>query len=401
MEQEVKNVHKIPQYPYFDESTYELMNKICTTHKQYTKNVCEFQGGKFVVFRYKRASNFIEAESRECRGSMFLVDDNEKFLKPMCRPFEKFFEQGQIEKNDRRRKTLEIFYGPHSKVPVEVYEKLDGSIVSSFVYEDKLYLKSNKVIQNEITFLAREYLTKNLDLEEKVLNVTKKGYTVIFELTSPKNRVVIEHKDTKLTIIGIRHVYDGHYWTHDEMTNEFGKEHIVRKVDMNLEDVNNISKMKDIEGFVALYDNGLRIKYKTEWYLEKGGSNQGKPSCDFSRVIEFLRSGKTLDEWDRVSFEQDKIYVIDKMQKYLCSAYDDAKDLKKISPNRSDYMKHLTKDNIAWSIGNFYYKNENLDKTEIITQTLFSLGRALNAKLNSFYREYIQEHLMSSNATQK
>src|SRR5690606_31616056 len=96
----------------------------------------------------------------------------------------------------------------------EAYEKLDGSLMSMFFYRGEWRVASNGTpdAMGEVagfpglTFKKLFWDTFN-ELGYKLPDAG--GYTYIFELMTPYNRVVVPHKTNRLVLHGVRSVYDG------------------------------------------------------------------------------------------------------------------------------------------------------------------------------------------------
>ena len=188
--------------------------------------------------------------TRLARGAVLDEDGN-----VVSRPFSKFFnlnEQGLYLQNLPK------------ELP-EVADKLDGSLVIIFQHpKNKRWVSTTRRSWNNIqTQFANSWLEESAD------RLTP-GYTFCFELIAPWNQVVVSYPDERLILTGMVDSYGvDHSYQELEI---YGKEHQVETVPYRVRRIDTIDP-EDIdenqEGYVARYSNGLRVKIKGTWYLEK------------------------------------------------------------------------------------------------------------------------------------
>jgi len=179
-----------------------------------------------------------------CRG---LITDNHGNI--VARPFKKFF---NIEEN-RFTPTNDF----------EVYDKMDGSLIISFLYNDELIVASRASFASDQAIAAKKLLLEKYNTKSGMLS----GYTYLFELIAKWNRIVVDYgDDEKLVVLGVIETETGKECDFFEMENE-GFD-IVRKY----HGINDYSVLKTIiknneEGFIVKFSNGDRIKIKGEEYI--------------------------------------------------------------------------------------------------------------------------------------
>lgn len=152
----------------------------------------------FIMFNYNQIrSDFHNPIVRECRG--LILED--KTFRPLCVPFYKFANYGESYADDIDWNTA------------VVQEKIDGSIIKLWNYKETWNVSTNAQIdardanlKDTITEYSNFYelflvAAKNVNLDYGELDPDN---TYMFELTSPFNKVVISHKDTRITHIGTR-----------------------------------------------------------------------------------------------------------------------------------------------------------------------------------------------------
>lgn len=225
---------------------------------------------------------------RACRGTVIVVKDN-KDPHIACGPFFKFFNYGEDAD------TIDW-------QTASVQEKVDGSLIKCFYFKDKWFWVTNNSWNIEMklpTDIVSSYnepetdgaktfsdlifyaILKNLRtataLELKEFNALPKNYTYMFELVSPKNRIVCDQPETNLIFLGVRDNI-----THKEIsildTYKFKGLCLFKRVRVfglkNMDEVLDVCKSyKDNlhEGFVICDSNFNRIKIKCDRYMELKG----------------------------------------------------------------------------------------------------------------------------------
>ena len=173
----------------------------------------------------------------------------------LARPFKKFF--GLNEREHTYLKNLP------DETP-EIAIKHDGSLVIVFQLPSGTWTAvtrgswDNKQIQ-----CAKEWL-------HEYDWCLQKGYTYCFELVAPWNQIVIPYKDTKMILLGRVDPY-GQESTYEE-AHKYALDQYLEPVTywhqrVDEIDLDNISYK--IEGYVARYSNGLRVKLKATHYFER------------------------------------------------------------------------------------------------------------------------------------
>jgi RNA ligase len=178
-----------------------------------------------------------------CRG---LVTDDKGMV--VARPFKKFF---NIEESK---------HTPTSEF--EVYEKMDGSLGIVFNYCNEWIVATRGSFTSDQAVKGKEMLDK-LNTEYGMYP----GYTYLFEIIYPENRIVVDYKgQEKMVVLGVIETETGRDSKFHEMKNE-GFE-IVKKYD-GIKDYTVLKSMvgNNEEGFVVRFSNGDRCKIKGEEYL--------------------------------------------------------------------------------------------------------------------------------------
>ncbi len=269
------------------------------------------------IFNYRLASytDFQQPGAMECRGTMFEVE-GDKAVRLAAHPMEKFF---NLYENPM---TMDLDLGS----VVEIYEKADGSLISTYLHNDNLRLKSKGSLFSDVAIDAMTWLDKHQELKSHLAILTRIGYTVNLEWCGPGNRIVLGYLESTLKILNMRSTRNGDY---DDAIRSvsWAQPYLVESVDIDptfvasKEFVDGIPAMTGIEGFVLVLYSGQRVKVKCEWYL---GLHRAKDSVtNPRRLFECILEGGIDDI--RVMFREDPaaIAIIDAMQIKVDHLYND------------------------------------------------------------------------------
>jgi len=199
------------------------------------------------------------------------VTDSEGTI--IARPFRKFFNMEE---------------GKHTPTSeFEVYEKMDGSLGIFFYYEGNPVFATRGSFTSDQAIKGREILNKyNWQYG------TYEGYTYLFEIIYPENRVVVNYNGLEeLIVLGVIETSTGKECKYSEMENEGFV--LVKKYD----GIKNYSTLKslisnDAEGFVVRFSNGDRMKIKGEEYLRL---HKIMTNLSTTAIWELVSSGGNID----------------------------------------------------------------------------------------------------------
>jgi len=222
-----------------------LDNKLITKQKHPSLDLFIYNYTPECVFSKKW-----DKVTKTCRG--LILDINNEIV---ARPFEKFFNYGEIEESLPNRTP-------------KIYKKLDGSLIIVTWYNNDLIVSTRGSFVSEQSQIARKILLANYPLIEKIKS--DEGFTYLFEYTSPSNRIVILYPEERLTLLAVIINWDGRecnldYWRSfdfikvvDEYKAEWSEDTIQQLLDLNL---------NNEEGFVLRWDNNFRVKVKFAEYF--------------------------------------------------------------------------------------------------------------------------------------
>lgn len=231
--------------------------------KFFFKDFVNTFGTKLRVFSYHIASysDWIKPDALECRGIMFEIDENEKPIRIVSRPMQKFF---NLNENPL---TMNLDY---SKI-LYFMTKEDGSLISSYQDKGYLFLKSKTSIESDQVYQASAWLNKpeNSAFRSAILDVTNQGYTVNMEWVSPDNRIVLGYEESKLVVLNVRHNKTGTYLDPQSLRRVAGfKGYVVEFFEAPTDAETWIKETREsvgIEGYVAVMEDNI-FKLKTDWY---------------------------------------------------------------------------------------------------------------------------------------
>ena len=269
---------------------------------------------------------------RVCRGCIVSVEDINN-PKMVCTPFYKFFNYGEKECDSIDWETSVVL------------EKVDGSLIKLFNYKNNwIWITNNgwNIDSDLIDALPCKYQetdTDNLktyeDLKNYALNKllsTKelrdefdeldKEYTYMFELISPKNRIICEYEKTELVFLGVRNINTWQEVSAFEFTKRLPILSLFRRPQIfNLRNIDDIlalcNSYKDTanEGVVVCDKNFNRFKIKCQHYLS---IKYTKKSFKFSsqHILEAYLNG-TIDD-ALANFKELNIKLDIIKENYLC-----------------------------------------------------------------------------------
>ena len=266
------------------------------------------------VFSYRLASytEFLKPDALECRGHMFRVEGDSAELVSL--PFEKFF---NLNENPL---TMDLDLGAVDFV----HDKRDGSLISTFIHEDMVCLKSKTSIGSDQALDATRTMHENPRLLSSLTELCKFGYTVSMEYTAPDNRIVLPYQERELRILGVRDHHSGDYVPYDLLYAEYGEfmvdDHTEKFDSGNTEEfIHAIYDETGIEGYVVGLENGQRFKVKTNEYLSL---HRAKDSINSNRRLFEVALNDATDDL-RTLFVDDQYNLdrITEMEQIVGAAY--------------------------------------------------------------------------------
>lgn len=233
--------------------------------------------GLYTISYKDSGVNFQNDLVRYARG--LTLDSEGKII---IRGFEKFFNYKQLEQvdsaimSDKFKQTYsELGFG--IKDELEVYEKLDGSLILLSHYKGELVASTTSSIENTYTKIALEFFNeKNNALKGDLLKYLEdNGKTLAFEYISPSNQIVVEYEREDFVLIGCIDNATGKELTVKglkELSKRFNFT-LFKVYKMTLGDLIKEQKENDkIEGYIVRNKYGKRLKFKVDSWFKSSKS---------------------------------------------------------------------------------------------------------------------------------
>lgn len=210
--------------------------------------------GTLTIYTYTKPCMYAKAWDSVTRAARGLVLDDVGNV--IARPFTKFFNL-----NEHVETKLENL----PKETPELAMKMDGSLVIVFwnPYDEAWEAITTGSWDNVQTRAAKKWLPYHQ-------NKLSKQYTYLFELVAPWNRIVVKYPMEEMILLGIVDTVSGYDYSYAEVEAE-GRLLLLKTVAYEKKPIDALTlddkKVKDQEGYVARFSNGLRVKLKYDQYL--------------------------------------------------------------------------------------------------------------------------------------
>jgi RNA ligase len=210
--------------------------------------------GRLTIFDYTNHCMFERAWDEYTMQARGLVLDDKGNV--IARPWKKFFNV-----NERPETKLEA-------LPLETPElsdKMDGSMIIVFHDEETGWRAITRGCwDNPQTKYANAWLAKNFP------HGLHRHNTYMFELIAPWNRLVIPYAPEEMILLGIVRPDTGEDASYAQVA-DYAKNYGLKAVGFETRPISEIAledpKVRDREGYVARYSNGLRVKLKYQQYM--------------------------------------------------------------------------------------------------------------------------------------
>lgn len=200
--------------------------------------------------QYEKIWNEITIQAR----GLILDEDNNI----VALPFKKFFNHNELKK--------ETFETYRTK-PFKVFDKLDGSLGISYVYNNNVYIATRGSFHSEQSVKATEIL--NTNYKHLIHSMTNEWnhLTFLFEVIYPDNRIIIDYGCLEdIILLGVIDRISGIEVSYEELNN-FGFTVVPERQENITDLLSKINSVKDEEGRVIRFNDGFRFKIKFEEYL--------------------------------------------------------------------------------------------------------------------------------------
>lgn len=146
-----------------------------------------------------------------------------------------------------------------------IYEKLDGSMIHFFVHPHRgeLLAATCRSTQTPQAQEALQLAHKNDVVLERIFANIQEGWTPIFEFLAPHNQIVVEYPRRRLVYLISRNRKTGEYRFDETFPDK------AQRYEFGFGDIFTQLDRTEFEGYVCHLDNGMLVKAKTPWYLER------------------------------------------------------------------------------------------------------------------------------------
>jgi len=238
------------------------------------------------VFSYRMGSytDFCQPSALECRGVLFRMNEDLTDAEALVS-----LPQPKIFNLHENPSVMNVDFSTVAWFE----EKSDGSLISSYIHDDKLHLKSKTSLTSHQAVDAMNWLYDHdrIKLHFAIDYYANIGITTIMEWCDPdpKSRIVLFYDKPQLRIFSMRDTRTGEILNYRTSDLSYLKEKrlVGEYVDRDLEYLdtitqysveriyttdaekfaNNVPEESGIEGYIMVHDNDFRIKIKTQWYV--------------------------------------------------------------------------------------------------------------------------------------
>lgn len=305
----MKVIHEFREFLIQHRSEYQTILSGDPYHLTITYDTVH--GKNLVMFKYNQIeSDFSNPFVQICRG---LVLDADTF-EIICYPFTKFFNCGEPHAAEIDWKSC------------YVTEKLDGSLIKIVNLGGELLWSTNGTIDafkaplaEQIGCIAKSFgelawyailenyrRDRDLSISDCIdpdivkgwmLKTFKEGYTYMFELTSPFNKVVVTWHQTKLSFIGCRDNLTGQelFFGDHELAKVFDTPKIfpLRSIDECVKAASELDV--NSEGYVVVDKDFNRVKIKSPLYVSIHHLRGENGVMSYKRALEIVKANEVAE----------------------------------------------------------------------------------------------------------
>lgn len=236
-------------------SLHQLLEKYPILHNRHPKF------NNLIQFHYiEHGGMFDENIVKECRGLILDESDNWKII---SHPYTKFSSEIGNDVFDKKNIDLQKY---------KVYEKHDGSLAVLYFYNGQWNVSSSSVPDGNVIMCKRVNPTKFCDVFWKIFNNKKyelpqiQSTTYIFELILKDHQIGVHHQHDDLILHGARDLLTGQEICIDTLHINWKK---TTPLQLNKNQMLQMLKQPNFEGFVLVDLNFNRIKIKSQLYLDE------------------------------------------------------------------------------------------------------------------------------------
>ena len=195
-----------------------------------------------------------------CRG--IVLEEENGDVVGMCLP--KFFNLNETEET----KLINLPW----EQPYEIFDKVDGSLMTIFFYQGQVRFTTKCAFSTGYSLLADEYFGHELQYLY-TSGIISKNITFSAEIRIPDDEESmrrVTRRDPGLYFFAAFNLDTGEElpFSYLEIMKDLYQFNLVEKYDWDLRELSEtFYSHKDTEGYVVKFANGLRVKFKTAWYM--------------------------------------------------------------------------------------------------------------------------------------
>lgn len=146
-----------------------------------------------------------------------------------------------------------------------IYEKMDGSMIHFFIHPKTGDLQAATCRSTETPQAQEALAVAKSDpvLTKMIEQVIMDGWTPIFEFVAGHNQIVVHYPRRRLVYLVSRNRTTGEYLFQDKFPDK------ASRYEFRFGDIFNYLDKTEFEGYVCHLSNGMFVKAKTPWYLER------------------------------------------------------------------------------------------------------------------------------------
>lgn len=212
-----------------------------------------------VLYNYTEKCTFDKnwtKATKSSRGTIY----NKASGEIVARAFDKFFNVDEMPETYVQNLPLGLSF--------TVLEKVDGSLGISYKHKGQWRMATRGSFYSDQSKYATEHLIPKYNFD-----CVPDDATPLFEIIYPENRIIVNYGDTReLVLLSVLDKETGKDWSYDKIQ-ELGKKlgcRVAERFSYTLEEMFKLQKEIDwqTEGWVILFENGLRVKIKGTDYLK-------------------------------------------------------------------------------------------------------------------------------------
>lgn len=363
----------------FEQKLYTELTELIKKDEAFFSKDFNLDNKTYQIFNYRLASwtSFQAPGALDARGIMFDITNPEQ-AKLVSAPPQKFFnyEEGGADHTIGK-------FG-------DKMVKMDGSLISSYLHNEQLFLKSKASLFSSQALDSMKLLNSdsNKEFKEQLTRLAKSGFTINMEYTSPENRIVIAYQKEELTVLSARNHANGENFFASKLIKYLEQEKGYEQI------------IKHMVTFESLHDKEVeQIKYMENIRNEQEGEGY-VIEIILSPSHSYIIKGKNL-KYIALHHTKDSVNSPKKLFESIIMEASD--DLRSLFPedeyvlNKINEMENHVQpifNNIIKTVENFYDNNKELTKKDYAIKATSEirdfLGLAMNSYLNrpNNYKEF-------------